>query len=84
MNNHMVVIQVHVRRNNIDDVLLDGGLGINIIIEQQIIRLGLHKPKPTPYNLQMENYTIIKPIKLIRDLKMYVHGISYVATFIFL
>jgi len=28
----MVVIQVHVRRNNIDDVLLDGGLGINIII----------------------------------------------------
>jgi hypothetical protein len=80
----MVVIQVHVRRNNIDNVLLDGGLGSNIITEQWIIRLGLLKPKPTPYNLQVENYTIIKPVKLIRDLKMYVHVIPYVATFTFL
>jgi hypothetical protein len=51
----MVVIQVHVRRNNIDNVLLDGGLGINIITEQSRIRLRLSKPKPAPYNLQMEN-----------------------------
>jgi len=49
----MVVIQVHVRRNNIDNVLLHGGLGINIITEQWKIRLGLLKH--APYNLHMEN-----------------------------
>jgi hypothetical protein len=32
IDNHMVVIQVHIGRNTIDDVLLDGGYGVNIII----------------------------------------------------
>jgi hypothetical protein len=29
----MVVIQVQIGKNKIEDVLLDGGFGINIIIE---------------------------------------------------
>ncbi len=29
--NHMVVIQVQIGKNTIEDVLLDGGFGINII-----------------------------------------------------
>jgi hypothetical protein len=29
----MVVIQVQVGKNSIDDVLIDGGFGINIIIK---------------------------------------------------
>jgi hypothetical protein len=49
----MVVIQVHIAKNTIEDVLLDGGSGINIITEQLRLRLGLPKPKPTPYNLRM-------------------------------
>jgi hypothetical protein len=28
---HMTVIHVHVRKNIVEDVLLDGGLGVNII-----------------------------------------------------
>jgi hypothetical protein len=31
IDNHMVVIQVHIGRNTIDDVLLDGGYEVNII-----------------------------------------------------
>jgi hypothetical protein len=31
IDNHMVVIQVLIRKNTIGDVLLDGGFGINII-----------------------------------------------------
>jgi hypothetical protein len=45
------------------------------------LRLGIPKPKPTPYNLRMAYQTTIKPIKLIRDLKIYVHGIPYITTF---
>jgi len=39
------------------------------------------KPKPTPYNLKMANQTITKPIGLIKDLKIYVHGIPYITMF---
>jgi hypothetical protein len=42
-------------RNMIDDVVLDGGFGVNIITEQLRARLGLLKPKLTPYNLRMAN-----------------------------
>ncbi len=81
INNHMVVIQVQIGKNTIDDVLLDGEFGANIIIEQSRARLGLPKPKPTPYNLQMVDQTTTKPIGMIKDLSMYVHGIPYISTF---
>jgi hypothetical protein len=65
-------------------VLLDGGSGINIITEQLKLRLGLPKLKPTPYNMRMANQTTTKPVGLIKDLKIYVHGIPYITTFIVL
>ncbi len=40
--------------------------------------MGLPKPKPTPYNLRMENQTTTKLMGLIKDLKIYVHGILYI------
>jgi hypothetical protein len=52
----MVVIHVQIGKNTIEDVLLDGGLGVDIIIEQLRLRLGLLKPKPTPCNLSMHYY----------------------------
>ncbi len=45
----MAIIQV------VEDVLLDGGYVVNIIIKQLKLRLGLPKLKPTPYNLRMVN-----------------------------
>jgi hypothetical protein len=46
------------------------------------IQLGLSKPNPTPYNLHVVDQTIAKPLGLIRDLKIFVHGIPYIVTFI--
>jgi len=34
IDHQMVVIQVQVRKNFIEDVLLDGGFGVDIIIEK--------------------------------------------------
>jgi hypothetical protein len=45
------------------------------------LRLGLPKPKPAPYNLKMANRTTTKLVGLIKDLKIYVHGIPYITTF---
>jgi hypothetical protein len=80
----LYIIQVKVGRNTIDDVLLDGGSKVNIIIEQLKVKLGLPKPKLAPYNLRIANQTTKKLVGLIKDLEMYVHGIPYIATFIVL
>jgi len=77
----MAVIQVKIGKNTIEDVLLDGSSRVNIIIEQLRLRLGLPKPKPTPYNLRMVDQRTTKAVGLIRDLKIYVHGIPYIIMF---
>ncbi len=81
IDHQMAMIQVQVGKNFIDDVLIDGGSQINIIIDNSIIQLGLSKPNPTFYNLHMANQTIAKPLGLIMDLKIFVHGIPYIVTF---
>ncbi len=82
IDHQMVVIHVQVRKNFIENVLLDGDSRVTIIMKKLRVQLGLSKPKPTPYNLPMANQTITKPLGLIKDLKILVHGIPYVVTFI--
>jgi hypothetical protein len=77
-----MVIQVQVGKKFIDDVLPNGGYGVNIIIKKLTIQLNLFKPNPTFYNLLMADQTIAKPLGLISDLKIFVHGIPYIVTFI--
>jgi hypothetical protein len=74
----MAIIQIHIRKNRIEDVLLDRGFGVNIITKQLRLKLGLLKPKPAPYNLRVANQTTTKLGGLIKDLKIYVHGIPYI------
>jgi len=76
----MAVLYVQVGKNFIEDVPLDGGFGVNIIIEKLKVQLGRSKSKPSPYNLRMTDQTIAKPLGLIKNLKLFVHGILYVIT----
>jgi len=84
INNQMTLIQVQVGNNIVKDVLLNGGTSVNIITKNLIIKLGLPKPRPTPYHLKMANQTMTKPLGIIKKLKIHKHGIPYVATFIIL
>jgi hypothetical protein len=81
IDHQMAMIQVQVGKNFVGDVYLDGGFRVNIIIEKLKVNLGLSKPNPTPYNLCMANQTIIKPLGLIKGLRILVHGIFYTLTF---
>ncbi len=76
------VIQVQVGKKIIDDVLMNGGFVVNIITDNLGVQLGLPKPNSVFYNLLMVDQTITKPLDLIRDLKIFVHGIPYIVTFI--
>jgi hypothetical protein len=51
INPHMDVIQVQVGKNMVEDVLLDGGFNMNIMIEELHKWLGLPNLKLTPYTL---------------------------------
>jgi hypothetical protein len=62
---HMAIISVHVGKNIVEDVLLDGGLGVNNITEDLKKKLGLPILKPTPYTFKMVHQTLTKPIGLI-------------------
>jgi hypothetical protein len=81
IDHQMAMIHVQVGKHFIEDVLLDSGSRVNIIMKKLKVELGLSKPKPTPYNLHMANQTIAKPLGLIKDLMIIVHGITYVITF---
>jgi hypothetical protein len=41
-------------------------------------QLGLPNLTPTPYTLWITNQTITKSIRLIKDLKIQIRGISYI------
>jgi hypothetical protein len=60
---------------------VDGGFGVNIIVKKLRTKLWSLKPKLAPYNMQMANQTTTKLIGSIKDLRMYIHGISYIVTF---
>ena len=80
IDKHMPVISICIGKNIVDDVLLDGGSRVNIITEEEHHRLELPKPSPTPFNLKMANGTIAKPTRLLRDVKIHIHGIPYIVT----
>lgn len=72
-------IQIHNRNNTIDDVLLDGYISVNIIIEQLKVMLSLRKlPKLAPYNLRMVDQTTTELLGLIWDLWMYMYVIFHI------
>jgi hypothetical protein len=80
----VVVIQVQVGKNIVEDVLIDGGTIVNIITWNLWTKLGLPKPRPTPYHLKMANQSMTRPLEIIVNLKIHIHGIPYIATFIVL
>jgi hypothetical protein len=68
----------------LEDVLIDEGVSVNIITKNFITKLGLPKPKPIPYHLRMADKSMTKLLEIIKNLRIHVHGIPYVTTFLFL
>jgi hypothetical protein len=81
VDNQMVVIQVQVRKNIVEDVLIDEKASVNIITENLETKLGLPKPRLVPYHLKMANQSMTRPLGIIRNLKIHMHGIPYITTF---
>jgi len=61
----MAIISVHVEKNLVEDVLLDGGSIVNIITKDLQKKLGLLTLGFAPYTLQMVDHTFTKLVRLI-------------------
>jgi hypothetical protein len=83
VDNEMVIIQVQVGKNIIEDVLLDGGANVNIIIKNLRTKLSLPNQDQLHITLEMTNQSMTMPLGIIKKLKIHIHGIPYVATFFF-
>jgi hypothetical protein len=60
INPHMAIIQIWIGKNFIEDVILDGGYTVNIILVELRKPLGLSNPKLAPYNPRMAYQTMAK------------------------
>ncbi len=78
---HMVVMYVQVSKNLVEDVLLDGRSGMNIMTKGLQKWLEFPSPKLTLYTIGMADQTITKLVRLIKNLKIYIHGIPYIVMF---
>jgi hypothetical protein len=76
----MVVIVMHVKKIMLDDVLLDGGSGMNAIIDGLRCKFGLPPPQPIPFNLRMADFSFNKPLGIIPNIRIKIHGILYMMT----
>jgi hypothetical protein len=72
----MPIVQVHVEKCGIKDVLLDGGFGGSMVFES-LKKLGLRKPKPVPFVMRMVNQRKVQPFGLIRNLKIDLASCEY-------
>ncbi len=66
----------------VDDVLLEREFKVNIITKDLRKKLRLLVPRPTSYILEMAYQTLTKSIRLIKNLKIHIHGFAYIVTFI--
>jgi len=62
----MAVIWVQVGKNIVEDVLINGGASVDIIIKNFITKLGLPKPRQVPYHLRMVDQNMTRPLRIIK------------------
>lgn len=63
-------IKMHVGKNVVDDVLLDGDFGMNAIVNGLKWKLGLPPHQHGPFNLKMDNFSYNKPLGIIPNIQI--------------
>jgi hypothetical protein len=81
LDHQTVVIVMHVEKNMVDDVLLDGRSKANAITYGLKQKLRLPPPQPTPFNLWMANSSFDKHLGIVPNIRIKIHGIPYIVTF---
>ena len=63
------------------NVLVDGGSGLNILLEHTMKKLGFSLTCPSPFIINMANQSPAVPLKMIKDCRIRTRGEEYIVTF---
>ena len=76
----MPMISVIAKNRRITDVLLDGGLGVNIISDHLRRKLDLQKLELAPFTIKMADQRRVTPLGIMRNFKIDIGGFKYFIT----
>ena len=65
-----VEIEVMVVDKVVPNVLVDGGSGLNILLEHTMKKLGLSLTGPSPFIINMANQSPVVPLEIIKDCRI--------------
>lgn len=61
--------------------MLDGGSSVNVITKRLRHHLGLLPPKSAHFHVKMGDYSMNRPLGVVRNLRIRIHGIPYTISF---
>ena len=67
-----------------NDVLLDGGSGVNILSETEFLILKKVSLEPAPFQVRMADQRRVQPIGMLRSQTRKIHGIQFLVNFVVL
>jgi hypothetical protein len=76
-----IEIEVMMVDKVVPNVLVDGGSGLNILLEHMMRKLGLDLTSPSPFIINMANQSSTLPLGMIKDCRMTTEGEEYLVTF---
>ena len=63
---------------------MDGGAGVNVMLEHTRKALGITTVKPAPFKVRMANQRAIQPQGLVEDKKLRIEGARFTTSFLIL
>ena len=67
-----------------DDVLLDGGSGVNILSEAEFLKLKKVSLEPALFQVRMADQRRLQPIGMLKSQTIKIHGIQILVNFVVL
>ena len=77
-------IKVIIQGQEIENTIIDGGSGVNVINKTTCDRLGITKWEACPFWLRMADTTTVRPIGLLRQLEVVLGGHSFLISVVIL
>ncbi|KAL3683539.1 hypothetical protein R1sor_001561 [Riccia sorocarpa] len=71
------IVDVHVGKHPVRNVLINGGSGLNLMGSQLMYQLGYSKLQPAPFWIGMANGAQVKPVGILRRIPIPVGGLRF-------
>lgn len=75
----MFMIIIEVACHKVTNTLIDGGSGVNIILDFLWIWLRLQGMQPSPFQVKMANQQCVQPMGLFKDFPIQIFGLEFLS-----